>query len=179
MMVLTLVSNSTFGTTASVAAQVDHLQLIGNTFDQFRFKMTVEGNTANPGFQAQATNDFREELARLQKQGVSSGEIMSYLRSSILDASTRQDFDLMMANLSPQASPEEVNNIVMQFMSAKYQDGTSYSAGAVASIALAVVVAGAITFFLIMATSGTKGDGDHDVFDDCRFSSNGNFSCNH
>jgi len=178
MMVMALVSSSTFSTSASAAAQISHLQMIGNTFDQFRYRMTVDGNPSTPGLQNQATNDFRTQLSRLQEQGVATSEILSYLRTSILDASARQDFDLMISNLSPQTSPQETNDMILQFMSAKYQNGASYSGGAIASVALAVIVAGAITFFLIMATSGKKGDGDHDV-DDCRFDSNGSFSCIH
>jgi len=176
IMALTLVSSSTFGAVLSTSTQADHMQLIGKTFDQFRYKITVENDSSNVDFQRQATGDLRNELSDLQKQGVSPQEIMSYLRNSILDTSTRQDFDLMMANVSPQSTPEEVNEMIMNFMSAKYQDGASYRGGQQAMVALAIVIGGAVTFFLIFAMTGNNGT--YHNHNNCYYDYYGNYICN-
>lgn len=157
MIVVTLVCGSTAGATMNTAEQANHLQMISKTFDHFRYKMTVENDSSNADFQKNALKGFQEDLENLQKQGVFTSEILSYLRTSILDASTQQDFDLMMSQIaSQQLSSEEASAMIMQFLNAKYKNGASYAGGAAGIIALSLIISGVITVLVILAVDNNR-----------------------
>lgn len=149
ILALTMVSSSSFAATTSLSAQADHLQMIHKIFNQFQYKMTVESAGNDAISQAKAVETFKEQLAGLQKQGVSTAEIMDYMRSSTLDASARQDFDRLMSNLPSQIAPEDASNMAMQLMAGHYQSGAHYSGGAiVAGVSITLLIVGAVAFVI-------------------------------
>jgi len=153
IMVITLVSNVAVASPAETS--VNHIPMIAKTFDDFRYKMTVDANSDNAEYQTKAVEDFKQRMADLQAQGVDPMEVMNYMRSTMLDASSRADFDLMMNSMDPsQISGEDAGNLAMEFMAKKYQDGANYSGGAGGNyswvaVVLGVVIVGVVVFFVV------------------------------
>ena len=153
LMVVTMLCNSAFA--AQGAANADHSKMIGKTFDHFRYSMTVDVRANDPASQEIAVSQLKDQLDRLQSEGVSPAELMDYLRASILDASTRADFDRLIASMDVDAlTAEQAGTIAMKFMSGKYQQGANYSGAGVGSnntamIAVGVILAGVVTCIVI------------------------------
>ena len=150
-MVLAMVSNTAF---AGVANDSDlHSKMIAKTFNEFRYKMTVEVDPNDANFQKNAVTDFKQKLAILQTQGVAPTEIMDYVRTTMLDQSTRNDFDRLMSSVdSNKVSGEEAGNLAMNFMASRYQQGANYSGGQASykwiMIVVGVVAVGVAAYFL-------------------------------
>ena len=151
LMVMSLVSNSAFAGNANQGA--DHTQLIARAFDGFRYAMTVQAGTATS--QEQALADFKNQLAKLEAQGVSAAELMNYMRASILDGQTLMDFDRLMTTINENGmSAEDASALMMRFMESRYQQGANYSGGGKggfnpAGILIGVVIVGAVTYLVV------------------------------
>lgn len=142
-MVATLLSQSAF----AAAPATDHSQLIANSLDQFRYSMTADADAGTAEGQARAVAALMKQLQTLQSEGVSAKEMVDHLRVSLLDESTRADFDRVLAAIDPSSmSADEAANLVMQFLDGKYQQGANftgnggYSYWKIGGIILAVVV---------------------------------------
>jgi len=156
--ILAMVSNTAF---AGVASDGDvHSKMIAKTFNEFRYKMTVEVDPNDVNFQQKAVADFKQKLTVLQSQGVAPTEIMDYVRTSMLDEQTRADFDRLIVSMnSNNVSGEEAGNLAMNFMASRYQAGANYSGGQSSSkwilIVVGVVAVGVAAYFLYQhITSG-------------------------
>ena len=156
--ILAMVSNTAF---AGVASDGDvHAKMIAKTFNEFRYKMTVDVNPNDVNSQQKTVADFKNKLAVLQTQGVAPAEIMDYVRNTMLDEQTRADFDRLMVTMSNnKVSGEEAGNLAMNFMASRYQAGANYSGGQSSSswilIAVGVIAVGAAAYFLYQhITSG-------------------------
>lgn len=151
-LILMMVTNGAF---ANAPTSVDHSKMIEKTFNEFRYKMTVEVDPNNKNYQTEAMEVFKDRVRVLQDQGVSAEEIMNYMRSSTLDVATRADYDRLVASIDPNSiSSEEAANIAMKFMASKYQQGANYSGGSNARykwayVVIGVVIVGVVTYFLI------------------------------
>ena len=144
LMVACLLSNTTF-------AAPNHTQEIAKTFNEFRYKMTVQVDPNTPNFKQKAMDEFKQRMVELQKNGITAIEIMDYMKANILDQNTRQDFDRLIGTMSEQEmSSEAAGNVAMQFMAGKYQQGASYSGGgsgmSIAGIIIGVVIVGVVTY---------------------------------
>jgi len=159
VLAMTMVTNATFANSIDMTA--NHTQMIAKTFDEFRYKMTVDVNPNSEDYQANAMADFKQRMVDLQSQGVQPAEVMNYMRASMLDASARRDFDRLMDTMSTdQISGEEAGNLAMQFMAKKYQDGASYSGGASAGYGwvlavVGVIIVGVVAYFVIKNNTKT------------------------
>ena len=153
VLAMTMVTNTTFAN--PIDTTMNHTQMIAKTFDEFRYKMTVEANPTGDDFQSQAVVDFKQRMMDLQTQGIQPAEVMDYMRASMLDSSARKDFDRLMDSMNAsEISSEEAGNLAMQFMAKKYQDGASYSGGASASYGwifavVGIVIVGVVTYYVI------------------------------
>jgi hypothetical protein len=133
---------------------------IKKTFDSFRYKMTVVNDINNPQFKEKAAEEFKSQMSKLQSEGVSASEILSYTRASILDASNRKDFDLMFSSIDAnKISSEDAGNMAMRFMASKYQQGANYSGSGKASfkialISVSIVIVGVVTYLVIKDMKG-------------------------
>ncbi len=143
LMVATLLSQSAFAATP----EADHSLMIGNSLDQFRYSMTVESDAGTAEGQARAVAQLMQQLQALQAQGVSPKEMLDHLRISLLDESTRADFDRVLAAVDPSSiSADEAANLVLQFIDGKYQQGANFTGNGgynywrIGGIVLAVVV---------------------------------------
>ena len=151
LMVMSLVSNSAFAGNANQGA--DHTQMIAKAFDGFRYAMTVQAGTTTS--QEQALADFKNQLAKLEAQGVSAAELMNYMRASILDSETLSDFDRLMTTIHEnRMSAEDASALMMRFMESRYQQGANYSGGGKgginpAGIIIGVVIVGAVTYLVV------------------------------
>jgi len=153
LMVLAMVSNTAFAGAVNDGA-IDHSKMIAKTFNEFRYKMTVTVDTKDPKYQEKAVADFKAKLANLQAQGVSAAEIMNYMRTSILDEQTRNEFDRMFSSMDPsKVSSDEAGNMAMKFMANKYQQGANYSGGQGsykwAMVVIGVVIVGVVTYIVM------------------------------
>ena len=140
IVIATMLSNSALAdnTTAGMA---DHQKMIAKSFNDFRYKMTVEVDPKDSQYQTKAITDFKQRMSELQTKGVSSEEIMAFMRSSMLDSTTRADFDRMLSTINvDQVSSEQAGNLAMQFMASRYQQGASYSGGGKGSYKIALIV---------------------------------------
>ena len=146
----------------ALAASPDHTKLIGKTFNEFQYKMTVEADAKDKIAQQKAVEHFKEQLIDIQKQGVTSPEIMEYLRTSILDASARVEFDRFLKGMPATISPQEASELSMKFLSQHYQAGASYQGSAiVAGVAITIIVAGIITYLVVQNNGGFANDPNH------------------
>ncbi|MBU6153796.1 MAG: hypothetical protein KGP28_05795 [Bdellovibrionales bacterium] len=151
IMVMSLVSSSAFAGNANQGA--DHTQMIAKAFDGFRYAMTVQAGTATS--QEQAVADFKNQLAKLEAQGVTAAELMNYMRASILDSETLQDFDRLMTTINENGmSAEDASALMMHFMESRYQQGANYSGGGKggfnpAGIIIGVLIVGAVTYYVV------------------------------
>ena len=149
--VLAMVSNSTFAMTTT---DIDsHSKMIAKTFNEFRYKMTVEVDPNDSKFQEKAVIDFKQKMSLLQDKGVSASEVMDYMRSTMLDDSSRKDFDVLINSFdSNQMSGEEAGNLAMKFMASKYQQGANYSGGQGSykwvAIVIGVVIVGVVAYYV-------------------------------
>jgi hypothetical protein len=156
-LMMAMIGNGAF---AQAPQATSHSELIARTFNQFRYKMTVDVNPNDSGYRSKAVNDFKKNIALIQTQGVTPLEIMDYMRSNVLDPSVKNDFDRMLSTMDPgQVSGEEAGNMAMKFMAAKYQSGASYSGGGSASVRAALVVLGVVaigvaTYYLYQYLNG-------------------------
>jgi hypothetical protein len=142
-MVATLLSQSAFAATPDS----DHSRMIGNSLDQFRYSMTVESDAGTAEGQARAVKQLMKQLQTLQAQGISAKEMLDHLRVSLLDESTRADFDRILAAVDPSTmSADEAANLVLQFLDGKYQQGANFTGNGgynywkIGGIVLAIVV---------------------------------------
>ncbi len=153
--IITMLSNSALAGITNEEVNSSHRNMISKTFNDFRYKMTVELDPSDTQYKAKAMEDFKNRMADLQAKGISSEEVMDYMRSSVLDSSTRADFDLMLSSLNlDKVSSEEAGNLAMRFMAAKYQQGASYSGGGRANykaalIVIGVIIVGVVTYLVI------------------------------
>jgi len=157
-MVMSLVSSSAFAGNANQGA--DHTQMIAKAFDGFRYAMTVQAGTAHS--QEQAIANFKDQLAKLETQGVSATEFMNYMRASILDSETLMDFDRLMSTINENGmSAEDASALMMRFMESRYQQGANYSGGGKggmnpAGIIIGVVIVGAVTYLVVRHIRGNN-----------------------
>jgi hypothetical protein len=151
LMVMSLVSSSAFA--GNINQGADHTQMIAKAFDGFRYAMTVQAGTADS--KEQAIANFKNQLAKLEAQGVSATELMNYMRASILDSETLMDFDRLMSTINEnKMSAEDASALMMRFMESRYQQGANYSGGGKggmnpAGIIIGVVIVGAITYLVV------------------------------
>jgi hypothetical protein len=143
LMVATLLSQTAF----AAVPNTDHAQMINNSLDQFRYSMTVEADAGTAEGQARAVAQLMKQLQTLQSEGVSAQELLNHLRASLLDESTRADFDRILGAIDPASMPaEEAAGLVMRFLDGKYQQGANFTGNGgynywrIGGIVLAVVV---------------------------------------
>jgi hypothetical protein len=151
ILAMAMVSTSTFASTADI--NTSHPQMIAKTFNEFNYNMTVNAGESNADYQSKAVEEFKQRLVDLQAKGVTPDEIMSYMRSTILDASARKDFDSLLSSMdNSKVSSEEAGNMAMQFMAKKYQAGASYSGGTASYkgliIVAGIIIVGVVTYFV-------------------------------
>ena len=150
-----MLSNTAFASNVATSGDVSHTKIIAKAFNDFRYKMTVDVNPNDSQYQAKAIADFKGRMAQLQSKGISSEEVMAYMRASVLDSNTRADFDRMLTSINvDRISSEEAGNLAMRFMAAKYQQGASYSGGGkanykIALVIIGVVIVGVVTYLVI------------------------------
>ena len=143
---------------AFAATPTNKNQMIAKVFNEYRYQMTVSVDPNSADYRERALTEFKAKMSNLQQQGVTPVEIMDYLRNSILDPSTRADFDRLMTQVSEsKVSSEEAGNLAMQFMAGKYQQGASYGGGGsmkTFGVILGVVIVGVVTYFAYQYLNG-------------------------
>ena len=159
--ILTMISNSALAGSLTENNVDDHSKMIAKTFNEFRYKMTVELDPKDQELQQKIILDFKHKLSKIQEQGVTPAEINDYMRETLLDTSARADYDRLMASIDHEkVSGEEAGNIAMNFMAKRYQQGANYSGGQGSYkgilIAVGVVIVGVATYFLVRYHQGIK-----------------------
>jgi len=161
VMVLAMMSNTAFATSTHNQDSINN-DKIAKVFDGFRYQMTVAVNPSDVNYQAKAFATFKKSMAKLQSEGVTTQEILNYTRMSLLDNSTRSDFDRLMLSINPEkTTSDEAGKIAMTFMAKKYQQGASYSGGGKATmktamIIISVVIVGVVTYLVIKHVKEAK-----------------------
>lgn len=126
-LVLAMVSNGAFAGSLSTE---DQSKMIARSFDEFRYRMTVEVDPSNKNQQADAADYFKRSIEKLQAQGVSTDQIVEYMKRTVLDQSSRDDFERLVSAMEKETiSSAEASNLMVNFMSAKYQNGANYKGG--------------------------------------------------
>ncbi len=153
--VLAMVSNSAFAAVGNDNIDL-HSKMIAKTFNEFRYKMTVEVDPNDPNFQTVAITDFKQKLENLQAQGIAPTEIMDFMRTTTLDEAARADFDRLLTSIdTSQVSAEQAGNLAMNFMAGSYQHGANYSGGQGsyrwAMRVIGVVIVGAVIYCVVKA----------------------------
>lgn len=148
--IITMLANQSY----ALEKSFNHNAEIEKAFNQFRYQMTVEVDPANKDYQNLAKESFRDKIIMLHDKGVTTEQIVEYMRSNTLDASARADFDRLISSMDMDTiTSEDAGNLAMKFMASKYQKGANYSGGQGrqkwALIVIGVVIVGVVTYYLI------------------------------
>lgn len=125
---------------------------LNKTFDALNYKLNVEWNQKDSQFFDATIADFEKEIADLQKEGVSTKDLMDYTTGKIKDKEIQKDIQEMSKIIAEnQMSNEEARAFVVSKLSSTYSHGASWSGSRVG--VHAAVIVGIIILILVCAHS--------------------------
>lgn len=121
---------------------------IAQTFDKFRYDMAVEWDQKDPYFKEHIQRELEEALVQLQKEGVTTEQIIKHMSKCFLDEKTSKEFGSLVAAMKKQGpSEEEPSDVAMKFVEKNYDRGDDRGSGARRSWRKMAV--GVVTSFVI------------------------------
>jgi hypothetical protein len=152
LMVAALVCNSAFA--APVVTPANHHDMIADTFEQFRYSVSVNLDAQDAAAKEIALVQLKDRLSVLEANGVTPIEMMDYVRNHILDRETRIDFDRLMVAMKEGAiSPDAASQLAMKFIENSKATGANFLGGKGGQnpilIVAGVVIVGAVTYYTI------------------------------
>ena len=159
-LILILAFNQSFAMTPAQEAKTFTSEL-NRSFDDLNFKVNVEWDQKDGNFFDQSITDFENDIAELQREGLTSENLVKHALGKIKDKNELQDIGRM-AKVTETMSPDEARDFVISKLSKTYAQGASYHGGVVKASIYGVA---AIICVLIYtnATHKTKSESDVNV----------------
>lgn len=150
-------------------AQENSREQIKSAFDRLTYNMTVEWDQEDIAFKEHAQNQFRVDLERLMKDGVSAQEIQAYMEKSLLNQQARDDYRALLESLAAQGADEvETARAATAFMEDAYESGATFSSGGGfngRALLVGLIVVGIVTY-VIWSHNDDDDDNNEDNGDD-------------
>jgi hypothetical protein len=171
VMMLVIPTLQAHAETLSVQSAIESLNFSLTTWDQKDQSVRIA-----------ATKKFVNDLATLEKQGVSKDEIIAAIKAQMPDAQTAKDVDTLM-NIAKQQklSAVESNQLVMNYLAKAQTSGASWSGDATLAVVTGAVV---IAVVLVLAAGGSVSVSSGRYYNDpyyyyqtCDYDYYGNYYC--
>ncbi|MBC7537317.1 MAG: hypothetical protein H7281_00745 [Bacteriovorax sp.] len=121
---------------------------LNKSFDSLNYKLNVEWNQKDSKFFDATIADFEKEIAGLQKEGVTSKDLIKYTTDKIKDKQIQNDIQEMTKVIAEsQMSNEEARAFVVSKLSSTYSHGASWSGSRIG--VHAAIIVGIIVLILV------------------------------
>lgn len=149
-----LLALSIFSVTAHASAQNG----LKEAFDELNYTLTVEWDQKDKVVYNKAMDKFNTTLASLQEQGLSTQEMVEFVKSEVKDAKVAKElqtaFNMIQIN---RMSPADASNYMMETMRRSYNQGASWNgSGVVVGVFVAVLLVAAAVATGVIVWSGPK-----------------------
>jgi len=137
---------------------------LGRTFDALNYSLNVEWDQKDAKFFDEAVASFTDDVAALQRQGMTQDEMMDYTMNKIKDSNVKNEITKLAKVIADsKMSNEEARAFTMAKMNSIYSNGTSWSGTIfgmrpVYFIGTVIVVAGIIHYYRCHRTTGSGCD---------------------
>lgn len=159
-LILILAFNHSFAMAPAQEAKTFSSEL-NRSFDDLSFKVNVEWDQKDANFFDQSITDFENDIAELQKEGLTSENLVRHALGKIKDKNELKDIGSVL-KVTEKMSPDEARDFVISRLSKTYAQGASYHGGVVKASIYGIA---AIVCVLIYtnATHKTKTESDVNV----------------
>lgn len=103
---------------------------LNRSIDDLSFKINVEWDQKDGKFFDQSITDFENQIAELQKDGLTPDALVRHALGKIKDKDALKDIGAM-AKVTAQMSPDEARAFVLSNLNKAYSQGASYRGGVV------------------------------------------------
>lgn len=118
--------------TITVHANASAHNGIKAAFDELHYALSVDWDQKDPDFYNTQSEKFRQELKKLQDQGVSQQEILNILLSEVQDKKLVRDIETTFSLISINAlQPDEAEAQIKNLIDRTYKKGASWSGSSV------------------------------------------------
>src|SRR5690606_33381384 len=77
----------------SVQANAASSNSLKQAFDELNFSLSVEWDQKDRDFYAEATKEFQDKVAELQKEGLSNAELLDFAKTQIKDSKVQKELE--------------------------------------------------------------------------------------
>lgn len=128
-LILILAFNHSFAMAPAQEAKTFSSEL-NRSFDDLNFKVNVEWDQKDDKFFDQSITDFENDIAELQREGLTSEDLVRHALGKIKDKNELKDIGRMV-KVTENMSPDEARDFVISKLSKTYAQGASYNGGVV------------------------------------------------
>ena len=130
------------------------------TLDQaiqnLQFALTVEWDQKDSNFRNEVMKQFQIEVTKLEKSGMTREQILTELKTKVLDSRTAADLDkVIQLSKDQKVSKEEIRKIVTSNIERSQRTGASWQGDSAGTVIAAVVIV-AIVVLIIVAASNSR-----------------------
>lgn len=152
-----------------VKQSFDQAAELKKTYDELNYKLNVEWDQQDGNFRDNALQSFEQQLASLQKRGLTGQALVNYTMEQMKDQQTRDDI-IATAKLihDNKLNPEEARAFALSKVNGMYAQGASWSGSrmrihAVLMVAAIILIVCALSSHddSTTVTHGDNGGGDH------------------
>lgn len=101
---------------------------LNRSFDDLSFKLNVQWDQKDSKFFEQSISNFEDKIAELQKEGLTTDDLVKHALGKIKDQRVLSDIGRM-ANVINEMSPDEARSFVISTLNKTYSHGASWSSG--------------------------------------------------
>lgn len=136
-------------TTTTFAGNVGNVNLLKQAADNLQLKLAVDWDQQDTEFYNSAMYQFAAEVEKLQEQGLTNKEVLSFAKSQIKNEQLAKEFnEILNVVETEKLDVKATNELMMQAISSSYSTGASWSGEAVA-------IFGALLVILVIAATAS------------------------
>ncbi|MGZ3787302.1 MAG: hypothetical protein ACXVLQ_02200 [Bacteriovorax sp.] len=116
---------------------------VDNTFNELSYKLNVEWDQKDGKFLNQSIAEFENEIAALQKEGLTNQDLVDHALTKIKDKRVLNDVRQIVNEVQEnQMTPDEARAFVISKLNSIYSHGASWSgAASIAAVSIAAIAA--------------------------------------
>ena len=121
-------------------------------FDRFNFAIEVEWDQKDKTFYNSKVNEFKSEIERLQKAGMTNAELIEFIKRNIKDKNIAADVDDLFETIkTSEMTQTEARKFIIDYVGKNYAEGASW----LTSTSGAIILVGLLIVLAVVATAGT------------------------
>ncbi len=125
-LLLVLAFSQAYAGVAPVQHANDFSSELNRSFDDLSFKINVQWDQKDSKFFEQSITNFEDKIAELQKEGLTSDDLVKHALGKIKDQRVLSDIGRM-ARVIDDMSPDEARSFVVSNLNKTYSHGASWS----------------------------------------------------